>query len=161
MQLKYAVLHCSYAAPIRVSVMVAVVVVAARETVCFSFMVAARDVLAVGRTTRDVVAARDDVTDWAAAARDVLVRVAPPDCPVRPDTARWVTVPDDWRDTVGVVAVRPSVVPGVDVAARPDSAAVTTEFPPRFVVFSSRTAASATPMQIIYINTTDRIFLVI
>ena len=93
------------------------------------------------------------------AARDT---VAGPD--VRDVAARDVT--DAPRsDTVFVVAVRAVVVvPRPDtvfvVVARGVCAVDTVLLPIRFVAFSSRTAASATPMQTAHINAKDSIFFI-
>ena len=154
MQLKYALLHCSYSAPIWVSAIVATVsvVVAARDTVCCRAVVVDR---ADARGRSDVIPR--DAT--GAAARDTVAGAD-----VRDVAARDVT--DAPRsDTVFVVAVRAVVVvPRLDtvfvVVARGVCAVDTALLPVRFVAFSSRTAASATPMQTAHTNAKDSIFFI-
>lgn len=156
MHVKYALLHCSYSAPICVSDIVAVVV-AAREVVwgCVNgrrvidavrWVVPLRDIVAPERTVvafvADVAALRD------VAARDVVVRLL--------DRGTIVC------DAVRAVVVR--AMPGVaDVAVRDDifcAILFDVELFSRFVAFSSRTAALAMPMQIAKIHAKDKNFFI-
>lgn len=155
MHVKYALLHCSYSAPICVSDIVAVVV-AAREVVwgCVNgrrvidavcWVVPLRDIVAPERTVvafvADVAALRDVV------ARDVVVRLL--------DRGTIVC------DAVRAVAVRAMPVVA-DVAVRDDIFCATFDVGlfSRFVAFSSRTAALAMPMQIAKIHAKDKNFFI-
>ena len=155
MHVKYALLHCSYSAPICVSDIVAVVV-AAREVVwgCVNgrrvidavrWVVPLRDIVAPERTVvafvADVAALRD------VAARDVVVRLLD----------RGTIVCDAARDVV--VREMPVVV---DAAVRDDIFCATFDVGlfSRFVAFSSRTAALAMPMQIAKIHAKDKNFFI-
>lgn len=158
--MKYALLHCSYSAPVRVEVITSdtVSIVAARETV-FVWPVVARaeSFVVTGRfvAARAGVVARVIVCAERAVTRDVfaLARVGDDmllfDCAV--------------RETTGVVAVRPDT----DVFVRPVTArldatrdAFCNVLSVRLVAFSSRTAALATPMQTINTAMICKIFFI-
>ena len=156
MHVKYALLHCSYSAPICVSDIVAVVV-AAREVVwgCVNgrrvidavrWVMPLRDIVAPERTVvafvADVAAALRDVV-----ARDVVVRLLD----------RGTIVCDAARDVV--IREMPVVA---DVAVRDDIFCATFDVGlfSRFVAFSSRTAALAMPMQIAKIHAKDKNFFI-
>lgn len=159
--MKYALLHCSYSAPVRVEVITSdtVSIVAARETVFVgAAAVRAESFVVTGRlvATRDGVVARVIVCAERAVTRDVfaLARVGDDmllfDCAV--------------RETTGVVAVRPDT----DVFARPVTARLDATRDAfcnvlsvvRLVAFSSRTAALATPMQTINTAMICKIFFI-
>lgn len=158
--MKYALLHCSYSAPVRVDVITSdtVSIVAARETVFVGAAVRAESFVVTGRfvAARDGVVARVIVCAERAVTRDAfaLVRVGDDmllfDCTV--------------RETTGVVAVRPDT----DVFARPVTARLDATRDAfcnvlsvvRLVAFSSRTAALATPMQTINTAMICKIFFI-
>lgn len=137
---KYAFLHCSYAAPVRVSVKSTVVVfVAARgDTV-----VALRAVLVVVVVRGDTVWVADDAARAVVALRDVVV-VARCAAVLRAGAAS--------RDVVRC-AVRSVVV------IRCATGAVVAEFA-RFFALPSRTAASDAAMHIMQQHTKARIFFI-
>lgn len=158
--MKYALLHCSYSAPVRVDVITSdtVSIVAARETVFVGAAARAELLVVMGRfvAARDGVVARVIVCAERAVTRDVfaLARVGDDmllfDCAV--------------RETTGVVAVRPDT----DVFVRPVTARLDATRDVfcnvlsvvRLVAFSSRTAALATPMQTINTAMICKIFFI-
>ena len=157
--MKYALLHRSYSAPVRVDVITSdtVSIVAARETVFVGAAARAELLVVMGRfvAARDGVVARVIVCAERAVTRDVfaLARVGDDmllfDCAV--------------RETTGVVAVRPDT----DVFVRPVTARLDATrdvfcnaLSVRLVAFSSRTAALATPMQTINTAMICKIFFI-
>ena len=157
--MKYALLHCSYSAPVRVDVIASdtVSIVAARETVFVGAATRAELLVVMGRfvAARAGVVARVIVCAERAVTRDVfaLARVGDDmllfDCAV--------------RETTGVVAVRPDT----DVFVRPVTARLDATrdvfcnvLSVRLVAFSSRTAALATPMQTINTAMICKIFFI-
>ncbi len=138
MHVKYAFLHCSYAAPVRVSVKstAAAVVVARGDTV-----VALRVVVVVARGDTVCVV---DAARVVVALRAVLVVVARCDVALRAGAVNRDVV----RDAVcSVVEMRCCVVVAV------------AEFV-RFFALPSRTAASDATMHIMQQNTKARIFFI-
>lgn len=161
MHVKYALLHCSYSAPVRVpDTMSDTPSMAARETtgvalradcivVVAARVVASRDITPVEspRTVADVFC----VWRGVRAVRAVVVsgRVgADTVVPVRETTGAAVRVVTARAATALVDAVR-------DVAD-----CVADDGVPRLVTFSSRTAASAVPKQIAKIPIKCRIFFI-
>lgn len=160
--MKYALLHCSYSAPVVVSDITSdMPSIAARETMDDAVLA-----VVLGVAARVVVAARETdffvlrlfvVTVWfGVAARVVALRET------AVSVARDVTELPDVLDTTGVV-VRGFVVrvtPFCAVAVRDntfDDCDVVDVVPSRLVAFSSRTAALAVPMQIVKIPRKCRI----
>lgn len=162
MHVKYALLHCSYSAPVWVlDITVDTPSIAARDTVVallrpdvfvamFRTVDAARDTDASlrviccggccdGRAVvlRATVVLRDVDTGFVVAARDTVVVPELRVVTLRPVMAR-------------VDAVRATVAPE-EFCVAPDS---------RFVAFSSRTAASAMPMHTAHILKKARIFFI-
>lgn len=165
--MKYALLHCSYSAPVRVvDISDTVASVAARETDAARVVRcapapddnAARDTVVVRGVAVVVVTARGDTTP-VVAARDATGALRMTVDAVRPDAfERGVVAARDVADRLRlVVPVRPTTV--FDDWVR-DVFVPVAVVPERFVAFSSRTAALARPAQTAHINAKDRIFFI-
>lgn len=165
MQLKYALLHCSYSAPVTVDVIASdTSSIAARDITDDAPARAPVVVECVPFRVVAVVAERETVfapprgvdCDWVVDVRDVRTDALSP---------RFTT------DGVVLLVVRadtddaePRAVGLRNAVARADAVRVNVDAvsfaSPRFVAFSSRTAPSATPTNIVHKARNARIFLI-
>ena len=163
MHVKYAVLHCSYSAPVRVSDTAELVSVAARAvTVFFGVVVFVRAVVGTGILRGPDTVVRGAVV-CVVADRDVVDRGNKgPVADVVVSRGETAVVADLAEFAVGLSATVVVLVPRVFVPedVRPVVAATVGALVARATVVLSRTAASALPMQMNAINKRCKTFLI-